>query len=573
MRSLITSALPYINGIKHLGNLTGSMLPADVHARFRRMIGDEVLFICATDEHGTPAEIAAIEANQNVKEYCDEQHTLQAKSYKDFNLSFDWFGRTSSDYNHKLTQHFCDSLEKNNLIEELETEQIYSIDEKRFLPDRYVEGTCPNCGYTSARGDQCDSCTKLLDPTQLINPHSKTSGSYNLEIRKTKHLFLKQDDVVDQLEDWVQNSDKWPPLAKSIANKWLKEGIKPRSITRDLDWGIPVLKNGEPREGFEDKVFYVWFDAPIGYISATQEWAKKNGKDWESWWHGSKGADDVEYTQFMGKDNVAFHTVSFPATLMGTKEDWKLVDKLKAFNWVNWYGDKFSTSQKRGVFLDQAVELLPADYWRWYLMSNAPEGNDLSFTWESFQATCNADLCNNFGNFVNRIVRYTESKFDSKVPEIDMDYIGEDEIKLIDDVTEKINLITEHHTNIEIRKAANETRALWSIGNEYLAKSAPWANIKENPKKAGTSVAIGLNLCVLISEINTPFIPETSKTILEAFGYNFETAKWPDKKINLWENGLEVSQPIGKLPILFQKLDDNWVEEQGLRFGSKTLAP
>ena len=319
-RILITSALPYINGIKHLGNLIGSMLPADVFARYQRARGADVLFLCATDEHGTPAELAARAANQSVEDYCAEQHEIQKKACAEFGLSFDHFGRTSRAPNHRLTQHFAAALEENGLIEERTDKQVYSIDDARFLPDRYVEGTCPHCAYEKARGDQCDNCGRLLDPTELKNPYSAVSGSRRIEMRDTRHLYLLQSKLQARIADWVAARPDWPLLTKSIAGKWLKEGLKDRSITRDLYWGVKVENDGKARPGFENKVFYVWFDAPIGYIAATVEWAEKNSADWERWWRIDKGAGDVRYVQFMGKDNVAFHTVSFPATLLGSEE-------------------------------------------------------------------------------------------------------------------------------------------------------------------------------------------------------------------------------------------------------------
>jgi methionyl-tRNA synthetase len=345
------------------------MLPADVYSRVMRLLGHDVTYICATDEHGTPAELAAQAAGVSVQEYCDEQYEIQRKAGEGFSLAFDWFGRTSRPANHAVTQHLAQALEKQGLIEERTSKQVYSVDDGRFLPDRYVEGTCPTCGFEKARGDQCDNCGRLLDPVDLIDPYSAVSGSRNIEIRDTNHLYLLQGQMQDRIREWVKSKGaQWPSLAVSIANKWLDEGLIARSITRDLSWGVKVTdKDGNPRPGYENKVFYVWFDAPIGYISATQEWAEATGNDWESLWKTDKGADEVEYVQFMGKDNVAFHTVSFPVTLLGCGEPWKTVDKLKAFNWVTWYGGKFSTSMKRGVFMDQALELLPADYWRWYL--------------------------------------------------------------------------------------------------------------------------------------------------------------------------------------------------------------
>ena len=346
MRYLITSALPYINGIKHLGNLVGSMLPADVYARFLRQEGEIVLYICATDEHGTPAELAAAEAGLGVAEYCQRQHELQADIYSRFGLSFDHFGRTSSKYHHELTQNFYQRLDQNGFIEEREISQMYSIDDQRFLPDRYVVGTCPKCGYESARGDQCENCTSVLNPTDLLNPRSAISGSTNLEIRKSRHLFLKLDALSDQVQDWVEQQDEWPTLTKSIAMKWLNEGLQSRGITRDLVWGVPV-----PRTGFENKVFYVWLDAPIGYLSATQEWAMETAgvedQDWKKWWYAP---EDVRYTQFMAKDNLPFHTIMWPATILGSHDPWKMANYIKGFNWLNYYGGKFSTSSKRGGF-------------------------------------------------------------------------------------------------------------------------------------------------------------------------------------------------------------------------------
>ena len=398
--------------------LAGSMLPADVYARAMRLLGHEVLYICATDEHGTPAELAAQVEGEETAAYCNAMHEAQKSAGDKFKLSYDYFGRSSSLSNHKLTQHFAYILEEKGLIEERVSQQVYSNADDRFLPDRYVEGICPNCGFEKARGDQCDSCGKLLDPIDLIEPYSAVSGSKDVEIRDTNHLYLKQSSLSGDLLDWVNKAQGWPHLATSIAHKWLAEGLRDRSITRDLKWGIPVLNaDGSAREGFEGKVFYVWFDAPIAYIAATQDWAEENGKDWKSWWRTDAGAEDTKYVQFMGKDNVAFHTLSFPTTILGSGEPWKLVDCLKAFNWVTWYGGKFSTSQKRGVFMDQALDIAPSDYWRWHLMANAPESSDTAFTWEEFQLSVNSDLANVLGNFVNRITKYACGKFEGKVPE------------------------------------------------------------------------------------------------------------------------------------------------------------
>lgn len=563
-RILITSALPYINGVKHLGNLAGSMLPADVYARFMRLSGHDVLAICATDEHGTPAELAAAAAGQDVRAYCDEQHEIQKSIGEQFGLSWDYFGRTSSPQNAELTQHFAETLENNGLIAEVIEQQVYSIDDGRFLPDRYVEGTCPNCGFEKARGDQCDNCGKLLDPIELIEPYSAVSGSKNLEVRDTKHLQLKQTVMEERIRAWVDAADGWPSFAKSIAYKWLDEGLRDRTITRDLKWGVPVTKEGQPREGFEDKVFYVWFDAPIGYIAATREWAEQTGGDWESWWRTDKGADDVRYVEFMGKDNVAFHTVSFPATLLGSEEPWKTVDALKAFNWLTWYGGKFSTSNKRGVFMDQALDLLPADYWRWYLTAYGPEGSDAQFTWDHFQASVNKDLADVLGNFVNRILKFGTSRFEGVIPEGGTPV--EAEAWLESEVATRLSNIASHYEAMEFRKAAAETRALWAAGNEYLTRAEPWVHFKTDKDQAALGVRTGINLVLLCAIAAQPIIPEAAGKILSALG--LEGAQdWPQGDARAMLSALEPGRSFEPAEILFAKIEDDQVAEWSERFG------
>jgi methionyl-tRNA synthetase len=562
-RILITSALPYINGIKHLGNLAGSMLPADVYARFKRGQGHEVLYICATDEHGTPAELAAAAAGQDVRTYCDEQHEIQKRAGEAFGLSYDWFGRSSNAPNHRLTQHFANVLEQNGFIEERVDRMIYSVDDARFLPDRYVEGTCPHCGYRPARGDQCDNCGRLLDPTDLIEPYSAVSGSTKLEVRDTRHLYLLQTKLEDRIRAWIESKSDWQTLARSIALKHLDEGLIDRGITRDLSWGVPVVgPDGGPRPGMEGKVFYVWFDAPIEYIGATEEWAEANGRTWRDWWRLDEGADDVRYVQFMGKDNVAFHTVSFPATILGSGEPWKTVDTLKAFNWLNWYGGKFSTSQKRGVFMDQALDLLPADYWRWHLTAYGPEGSDAAFTWEQFQATTNKDLADVLGNFVNRIVKFAESKFDGVVP--DGGDPGPLEAKLEADLRAGLAEATEAFEAMEFRKACQAIRAVWVLGNEYLQEAAPWTAFKTDVARSTVGVRTGLNLVALFARIAAPVMPFTAERIAATVG---ETdLSWPaadEPLLDRLPRGRAVSAP----EVLFKKIEDAQVADWSERFG------
>jgi methionyl-tRNA synthetase len=567
-RILVTSALPYINGVKHLGNLAGSMLPADIYARFQRLCGHDVLYICATDEHGTPAELAAQAANVPVRQYVDEQHEVQKKAGDDFLLSYDHFGRSCSPENSALTQHFAHVLEANGLIEERTMRQIYSVDDGRFLPDRYVEGTCPHCDFEKARGDQCDNCGRLLDPVDLKDPYSAVSGSKNVEVRETRHLFLLQSQMQERIRDWIEKATDWPPLARSIALKWLDEGLRDRAITRDLSWGIPVTNpDGSIREGFETKVFYVWFDAPIEYIAATEEWAKANGDPdaWRKWWRTDEGADDVDYVQFMGKDNVAFHTVGFPVTILGSEEPWKLVDRLKAFNWVTWYGGKFSTSSKRGVFMDQALDLLPADYWRWYLTANAPEGSDAAFTWEGFQSAINSDLANVLGNFVNRITKYCASKFDGHVP--DGGEPGDAETWMAEELKTRLAAITAHHEAMDFRKAAAETRALWAAGNEYLTKAEPWVKYKSDVDAAAVGVRTGLNLAAVFGIVAQPIIPEASAMILDALGIPADNRNWPAADDERLMDALPRGHAISPPDVLFRKIEDDQVADWTERFG------
>ena len=565
-RILITSALPYINGVKHLGNLAGSMLPADIYARAMRLMGHEVLYICATDEHGTPAELAAQAADMSVADYCDKMYEAQKQAGAQFDLSYDYFGRSSAPSTAKLTQHFAQVLEENGLIEERVSKQVYSNADGRYLPDRYVEGTCPNCEFEKARGDQCDSCGKLLDPVDLINPYSAVSGSHDVEVRDTNHLYLLQSKMSDRLREWVNASTGWPSLASSIALKWLDEGLRDRSITRDLDWGIPVTDgDGNVRDGFDGKVFYVWFDAPIAYIGATQDWATENDGNWESWWRTDKGADDVQYVQFMGKDNVAFHTLSFPTTIMGSEEPWKLVDQLKAFNWVTWYGGKFSTSQGRGVFMDQAIEIAPSDYWRWYLMANAPEGSDAAFTWEDFQSSVNSDLANVLGNFVNRITKYCVGKFDGVVPSGGQ--AGEAEEWLENELSDRLPKLIKFYETRDFRKAMAETRAIWAAGNEYLTQAAPWTHYKTDVDQAAIGVRYGLNMVALFGIIAQPVIPEAAAKILDAIGVPEDRRSWNFGETKDLLDALPMGHSVAAPELLFSKIEEESVAEWTERFG------
>ncbi|MEM9432853.1 MAG: methionine--tRNA ligase [Pseudomonadota bacterium] len=566
-RILITSAIPYINGIKHLGNLVGSQLPADLYARVMRARGHEVMFICATDEHGTPAELAAAKAGKPVAEFCAEMHQVQAEIAQGFRLSFDHFGRSSSPQNHTLTQHFAGQLNAAGLIEEVSEKQVYSNADGRFLPDRYIEGTCPNCGYDKARGDQCENCTKQLDPTDLIDPRSAISGSTDLEVRETIHLYLRQSELKSQLSDWIDSQTDWPVLTTSIAKKWLHDGdgLQDRGITRDLHWGVPVKDGAQDWPGMDGKVFYVWFDAPIEYIAATHEWADAQGGDWQRWWRTDKGADDVRYVQFMGKDNVPFHTLSFPATILGAnsvgEEQWKLVDYIKSFNYLNYDGGQFSTSQGRGIFQDQALAILPPDYWRWWLLSHAPESSDAEFTWENFQADVNKDLADVLGNFVSRVTKFCRSKFGETVPE--RGALTEADQALIADLETRIRTYEGHLEAIEVRKSAAELRAIWVAGNEYLQAEAPWSTFKIDPGRAATQINLALNLIRLYAVLSAPFIPDAAASMLD--GMHTSDSSWPTE-IETAMNALVDGHAFTVPDLLFAKITDEQRADWQSRF-------
>ncbi|MEM9268656.1 MAG: methionine--tRNA ligase, partial [Pseudomonadota bacterium] len=445
-------------------------------------------------------------------------------------------------------------------------QQVYSHADGRYLPDRYIEGTCPNCGYDKARGDQCENCTKQLDPVDLINPRSAISGSTDLEIRETKHLYLRQSALRDQLRNWIDTKTDWPVLTTSIAKKWLDDGdgLQDRGITRDLDWGVPVKRGSEDWPGMEGKVFYVWFDAPIEYIAATAEWADATGQDdaaWERWWRTDKGAEDVRYVQFMAKDNIPFHTLSFPVTLIGSGEPWKMVDYIKGFNWLNYEGGKFSTSQGRGIFMDQALDILPPDYWRWYLLSNAPESDDSNFTWEGFQAGINKDLSDVLGNFVSRVTKFCRSKFGEVVPEGGA--YGPDEQAVLDELATRLERYQEHMDAIELRKSAAELRAIWVAGNEYLQRAEPWAVFKSDPERAAAIVRFALNLIRFYGVLSAPFIPDASKITLEALGE--AEAPWPDN-VAVAAEALTPGAGFTVPDNLFQKLDEDRRAELEARF-------
>lgn len=560
---LVTSALPYINGVPHLGHMVGCLLPSDVYARYMRMMGNEVLYVVGTDEHGTTSEVGALKAGMDVQAYCDMNHDRHYRTYKDFELSFDYFGRTSSEQNKEMTYHIFEQLDKNGFIEERTVKQIYSIDDKMFLADRYITGTCPHCGYDKARGDQCENCTKVLEPTDLIDARSTISGSKNLEVRETKHLFLNLPKIEPKLREWLKTKEAfWPEVAYSIAQKWIKEGLQPRCITRDLKWGFPVNK-----AGFEDKVFYVWFDAPIGYIGITKQWSdeKPEERNWKDWWYGAK---DVRHVEFMGKDNVPYHAITFPATLLGTGEPWTQVDYLKGFSYLTYEGGKFSKSEQRGIFAEDAVKEFPADYWRYWLMSNVPESSDSSFSFDLFAAVVNKDLNGVLGNFVSRVLKMTSSKIGNEVPAGGELTAVENE--LIANLQQHTDDYFKYMNELEFRKALNELRAIWVEGNNYISVTEPWAVIKTDAERAAAILRVCINLIRIFAILSAPIMPDVAAKMLAKLHLDAkDTPLLKGFNIAKEITAVKAGQPFEVGDMLFERITPEKVEELKQKYGSK----
>lgn len=541
-KRLITSALPYVNNIPHLGNLT-QVLSADVFARFCRSKGYETLYICGTDEYGTASETRALQEGVTPRELCDHYHAIHRDIYKWFNISFDYFGRTSTPKQTEIVQHIFNEVDKNGYISEKESEQLYCPECKRYLADRYVTGTCPHCGDTGARGDQCDKCGTLLDPTELIDPKCSVCGHTPI-LKKTKHLYINLPKALPLLQKWMDKASVegfWAKNAIQITNSWIRDGLQERCITRDLKWGIPV-----PKEGFEDKVFYVWFDAPIGYISITANATDK----WEYWW---RDPENTELFQFIGKDNIPFHTVIFPSSLLATGEKWTMLHHMSSTEYLNYEGGKFSKSRGIGIFGNDVQETgIPADVWRFYMFYNRPEKQDFTFTWKDFQEKINKELIGNLSNLVNRTLTFVKRFYDGNLGEGALD----EELKA--QIIEKEKEITDSLERADERDALRAIFALSDIGNKAFQASEPWKLRNENPEKAK---AILRTLVYLIRDLGvmvTPYMPSTGDKIL-AF-VSSPSSTWND--CGTFNGELKV----GEISLLFEKLEDKRVDELRERY-------
>ena len=552
---LITSALTYINGFPHIGHLAGSMLNADIYARYLRAKGEDVLFVGGTDVHGTKMEVAAAAEGITYQEYIKKYHDVHTKIYEGFNLSFDAYGNTDSEQNKELTYRIFEGLNKNGYISSKTTKRPFCVDDNQFLADSQVGGTCPYCGYEKAKGDQCENCTKLLEPEELKNPYSTISGSHNIIFKETQNLFIDLDKMQDQIAQWVESKKGiWSDIAYTTAKKWLNEGLQPRGITRDIKNGFPV-----PQTGYEDKVFYCWFDAPIGYIGITKEWADKDpaNRKWEDWW---LNPDEVWHTEFIGKDNIPFHSIIFPAMLFGSKEPWTQVSFLKATSWLNFVGGKISKSEHRGVFLDEALEEFPADYWRYWIPANSPESDDSIFGFDSFQNAVNKDLNDVLGNFINRVLKMTQNNFGAIVPP--MGPITDKEKTLFATLDDLIAKYTAQMDAIEFRKSLALLREIWTTGNNYLAQTEPWKVAKTDKAYAGTILNIALNLIHLFAQLTAPIMPETAEKMLAIFGKKPPFA-WPKGSTEQLLTTLKEGDSFLPTDPLFRKITDE--EKEALK--------
>ncbi|KAJ9665068.1 putative methionine--tRNA ligase, cytoplasmic protein rar1 [Coniosporium apollinis] len=550
---LITSALPYVNNVPHLGNIIGSVLSADVFSRYCKARGLPTLFVCGTDEYGTATETKALEEKLTPQQLCDKYYALHSQVYEWFNIGFDIFGRTPTRQQTEIAQDIFLKLYKNGYLEERVTTQPYCETHKSFLADRFVEGTCPLCGYEDARGDQCDKCGHLLDPLDLINPRCKLDSATPVP-RETKHVFLQLDKLQPAVEEWSRKSSaqgKWSNNGISITEHWLAEGLRPRGITRDLSWGTAV-----PLDGYSDKVLYVWFDACIGYVSITANYTE----EWEKWW---RNPEDVKLYQFMGKDNVPFHTVVFPASQLGTGDTWTMLHHLSTTEYLNYESGKFSKSRGIGVFGNNARETgIPADVWRYYLLLTRPETGDSEFSWKSFIDANNNELLKNLGNFCNRIIKFVNAKYDSVVPDYsyaEYEYFEQHKC----DVNASLKTYIEEMDDVKLKAALSTAIHVSYLGNKLLQDNRLDNKLLESdPAKCAAVVGMALNHVHLLASLIAPYMPGTADSILRQL--NAALLIIPDD----WEaTSITAGHKIGKAAYLFSQIkpekEDEWREQFG----------
>ncbi|KAK7155891.1 hypothetical protein R3I93_010532 [Phoxinus phoxinus] len=557
---LLTSALPYVNNVPHLGNIIGCVLSADVFARYGRLRGWNLLFVCGTDEYGTATENKAREEGLTPQEICDKYHTIHASIYQWFQIDFDFFGRTTTERQTEIAQDIFWRLHERGFLLEDTVEQLRCESCQRFLADRFVEGVCPHCHYPEARGDQCDKCGRLINAVELRNPQCKVCKETPV-IRSSKHLFLDLPKLEGELEEWLDKSigsGDWTANARHITRSWLRDGLKPRCITRDLRWGTPV-----PHQDFKDKVFYVWFDAPIGYLSITANYTDQ----WEKWW---KNPQQVELYNFMAKDNVPFHSVVFPCSLLGAQDNYTLVNNLIATEYLNYEDTKFSKSRGVGVFGDMAKDTgIPSDVWRFYLLFLRPEAQDSAFSWADMAIKNNSELLNNLGNFINRAGMFVSKFFDGCVPEM---LLNEDDKRLIAQVCWELKQYITLLDKARIRDALKCILNISRHGNQYMQANEPWKKIKggdDDRQRAGTVTGVCVNVACLLSAVLEPYMPTVSHTIRAQLQAPPTCASAQLQGSGSFVCSLPAGHRIGTVSPLFQKLENEQIEALRKRFGGQ----
>jgi methionyl-tRNA synthetase len=548
-RYTITSALPYANGPIHIGHLAGVYIPADIYARYLRLSGNDVLFIGGSDEHGVPITIKARNEGISPQEVVDKYHYIIQKSFQELGISFDIYSRTSNAIHHQTASDFFEKLHKNGKFIEQSSEQYYDAENNQFLADRYITGICPHCSYEKAYGDQCESCGTSLSATDLINPKSALSGNIP-ELKETKHWYLPLNDYENWLKKWIVEGHKndWRPNVYGQCKSWIDNGLQARAVTRDLDWGVKV-----PIAGADGKVLYVWFDAPIGYISASREWSQKTGQDWEKYWKDDKS----KLVHFIGKDNIVFHCIIFPAMLKA-EGSYILPENVPANEFLNLENDKISTSRNWAVWLHEYLVDFPGkqDVLRYVLTANAPETKDNDFTWKDFQAKNNSELLAIFGNFINRTLVLTQKYFQGIVPQ-------KGELSILDKETlAELALfpdkIAQSIENYKFREAVNELMNLARLGNKYLTETEPWKIFNSNPKRVETILNIALQISANLSILAEPFLPFSSAKLREMLDLK-EELSWKDA------GNAEIIKSNSQLPLpelLFERIEDEAIEQQ-----------
>lgn len=552
---LVTSALPYANGRLHIGHVAGAYLPADIYVRYQKLLQNDVIFICGTDEHGAPISIKAEAEGISPRQLVNYYHESMKKSFAGLNIDFDNFSGTAREKHHKLSQRFFLDLFEGGYVNQKKTKQFYDKKHNRFLADRYVEGICPFCKSTGARGDQCDACGKLIDVLELIEPKSKVSGETPI-VKETTHWYLNLPKFKDKLEKWLETKSYWKDNVLNFIMSWLREGLRERAISRDIDWGVPV-----PLDNADGKVLYVWFDAPIGYISSTVEWAEKIGEPekWKDYWFD----ENTKLIHFIGKDNIPFHTIIWPAVLMGQKDNYVLPYDVPANEYLNIKGQKTSTSRDHAVWVEEYLKNFDGEYLRYVLAANAPETKDSDFSWEDFQNKVNIDLANILGNLTNRVCTFSKKYFSSKITRPATLCTKSKEV--LAQAEALANQIGESYADYRVRRAAQLNIDIARLGNRYFDETKPWAEVKDDKAKAEETLFVCLEILRMISITFAPILPIKMKKLRKILNLNEKT---------IWQNIKETESTynIGKLSILFKKIDDKDITEQNKQSEKKPLA-